>query len=170
MVDRCYRENLDSQPGRPRTRRLEQRGHGTGSGLPSQRSLSSVTGQLQWPWANVAIERLLAHLGYCHPHHIAFATVGTGSSSNCQHSSKIPRAKFTGRLNLNLGVFRRRLRAWPGDCGGWASGGMGASLRLRLLLPGWTRSAPCFVSPGGERGAGAGLRLLLPGWTRPDFR
>ena len=166
MVDRCYRENLDSQPGRPRTRRLEQRGHGTGSGLPSQRSLSSVTGQLQWPWANVAIERLLAHLGYCHPHHIAFATVGTGSSSNNLHSSKAPTAKSTGRLTLSIGAFLRRLRACLGDGGGVVSGRMGASLRLRRLLPGRTRSAPCFMSPGGVRGAGAGLRLLLPGWTR----
>ena len=66
----------------------EQRG--PGGGLPSQRTLNSATGQLQWPWANIAIERLLAHLGYCYPHHIAFATVGTGSSSNSLHSSKAP--------------------------------------------------------------------------------
>ena len=44
------------------------------------------------------MELLLAHLGYCYPHHIAFAIVGTGSSSNSQHSSKAPTAKLTGRL------------------------------------------------------------------------
>ena len=71
----------------------EQRG--PGGGLPSERSLNSATGQLQWPWANVVIERLLAHIGYCYPHHIAFATVGTGSSSNSLHSSKAPTAKLT---------------------------------------------------------------------------
>ena len=127
----------------------EQRG--PGGRLPSLRSLNSATGQLQWPWANIAIERLLAHLGYCYPHHIAFATVGTGSSSNSLHSSKAPTAKLTGRLTLSIGAFHRRLRAWLGDGGGVVSGRMGASLRLRRLLPGRTRSAPCFMSPGGVR-------------------
>ena len=72
--------------------------------IRDKRSQNSATCQLQWPWAHVAIERLLAHLGYCYPHHIAFATVGTGSSSNSLHSSKAPTAKLTGRLTLNLSV------------------------------------------------------------------